>query len=385
MPWKVSEVKDQRIGFVARALGGERPLSGLCREFGISRPTGYHWLRRYQEVGSFSELEERSRRPRHSPHQTPVGIERRVEQLRRRYGWGARKLQVLLEREGVEVKEVTLNRILKRRGLIEKKSPSGQARRRFERETPNELWQMDFKGEYRCSGGYCYPLSILDDHSRYLLGLYALRSQQWEPVWDCMSETLQRYGVPQALLLDHGTPWWSNTNGYGLTRLSVELIKQGIQLLWSGIGHPQTQGKVERFHGTLSQRIRHQGRPQKWQQWPGLLAQLREEYNQVRPHEALGMQVPAQRYQPSTRAYQPHPGDWEYPSGLTVRKLSSQGTLYWGHYYFVCEALAGERVAIEPVQDKLLVRFRHLYIREIDLSLRRTLPLISAASGGSPC
>ena len=189
--------------------------------------------------------------------------------------------------------------------------------------------------------------------------------------------TFEVYGVPEALLMDHGTPWWSTTNGYGLTRLSVELIEQGIRLCFSGVGHPQTQGKVEQFHCALSRAVRHRGRPQGWVQWKALLAAFREEYNQVRPHEALAMAVPATRYQPSRKAYTARPREWEYPPGCLVKRLNSQGCLYWrARCYFVCEALAGQRVAVEPVDQKLLVRYRHMYIREIDLLSHQTRAVV---------
>lgn len=377
MPWKETNVKDERIRFVVRALTGVANISELCREFGISRPTGYSWVQRFREVGNFAELEERSRRPRHSPHQTPRELEERVQQLRDEYGWGAKKLQVLLQREGIDLTVITINRILKRQGCLEEPGRGRPAVTRFEKAGPNELWQMDFKGEYRCQDGYCYPLSILDDHSRYAVGLEAFRSQKWVPVWEYLQEIFQSYGLPEQMLLDHGTPWYGTTNGYGLTRLSVELIKQGIGLVFSGVRHPQTQGKVERFHGTLARAVRHQGRPQHWDQWRGLLARFRDQYNQVRPHEALGMQVPAERYQRSPRGFQTHPPAWDYPGTVQVKKLNSRGLLYWGQYYFVCEALAGEWVGIEEVHNRLLVRFRHQYIREIDLVKGTTQALIA--------
>jgi hypothetical protein len=179
------------------------------------------------------------------------------------------------------------------------------------------------------------------------------------------------------MLMDHGTPWYGTTNGHGLTRLSVELIKQGIGLIWSRVGHPQTQGKVERFHGTLARRVRQLGKPQQWDQWPGLLKEFRHAYNQVRPHEALQMKVPAQCYRKSPRDFQASPRPWDYPDSVRVKKLNSRGTLYWGRHYFVCEALADEWVGIEEVDNRLLVRFRHLYIREIDLQQGRTRALIA--------
>ncbi len=379
MPWKVQDVMEERIRFVARAIAPERNMSQLCREFGISRSTGYHWVSRYQKVKSFRNLTERSRRPHRSPRRTPAALEERVLELRNQYGWGARKLEVLLSREGIRVQERTINRILKRQGLVRKEEVQRPALKRFERERPNELWQMDFKGEYLYPGGWCYPLSILDDHSRYAVGLYALKSPAFEPVQSSLVGTFEHFGVPEAMLMDHGVPWWSTTNGYGLTRLSIELIKQGIRLCFSAIGHPQTQGKVEQFHRSLSRAVRHHGRPQDWAQWQALCKEFRQEYNYIRPHEALEMAVPASRYQPSRKQYHPRPRPWEYPEGSVVKKLNPQGCLYYRkRNYFVCEALAGEPVCIQAVNEKLLVQYRHMYIREVDLVTHATRPLLSS-------
>ncbi len=289
MPWKVSDVMDQRIRFVARAVGGAESMAALCREFGIARVTGYKWLNRYREEGSFAALEDRSRRPRESPSRTAPEAEARVLRLRDRYGWGCRKLRALLQKEGTELAERTIHRILDRGGRIHPRDRCRPALRRFEREAPNQLWQMDFKGWLPAGSGQCHPLSLLDDHSRYLVGLWALRGTGLEGVGRSLEEAFRRCGVPEAMLMDHGTPWWSTTNGHGLTRLSVELIRQGVRLVWSGYGHPQTQGKVERFHGTLARELRHHGRPRRWSQWQPLFDRLRRRYNHVRPHEGIQM------------------------------------------------------------------------------------------------
>ncbi len=309
MPWKVKDVMEQRIEFVVRVLQKESTVTQLCEEYGISRPTGYLWLKRYRETGTFLSLCDRSRRPRSSPSRTARGQEERVVQLRRRYGWGARKLKVLLEREGVGLSERTINRVLRRRGEIRKEDRNRPAVNRFERSRPNELWQVDFKGEYKLeTGGCCYPLGIIDDQSRYCVGLYDLRRPRYEAVRARLWEAFAEYGVPEGMLFDHGTPWWGTANVLGLTRLGVDLIEQGVRLHWSGIAHPQTQGKVERFFGTLATAVRHRGGPpQAFGQWNGLLDEIRQEYNHVRPHEALGMQVPADRYQASTRRLQRDP------------------------------------------------------------------------------
>jgi hypothetical protein len=166
-------------------------------------------------------------------------------------------------------------------------------------------------------------------------------------------------------------------NGVGLTRLGVALIKQGIQLRFSGLRHPQTQGKVERFHRTLGQSIRLRGYHLTLSNWQRAFDTFADEYNQIRPHESLDLEVPASRYQPSRRAYQPNPPEWDYPTGAIIRRLNTRGLLSWkGRYYFVSEALATEWVEVNPVTDNLLVRFRHMWIRQIDLKNCRSDSLI---------
>jgi transposase InsO family protein len=377
MPWARIDVGEQRVKFVVRAVSGKERMTALCREFGVSRPTGYRWRQRFEQAGSFTAVVERSRRPKRSPLQTELPKEERVVALRREYGWGAKKIEVLLREEDAPLTVTTINRILKRRGLVGKKDSNAPALGRFERSAPNELWQMDGKGEYRAKDGTCYPLSILDDHSRYAVGLYGLAACTAEQVYPCLVRTFERYGVPEAMLMDHGSVWWSTTNGYGLTWLSVRLIEQGIRLHYGRVHHPQTQGKVERFHRTLDEAIRHRGKPQQMGEWPGALEEFRQIYNERRPHEALGMQRPRERYRASARSYQGQVREWEYPEGSEVRRLNPAGCLYWeGEHWFVCEALAGRRVRVENVEKLLLVSYRHMYVREIDRSQRCTRPLV---------
>ena len=378
MPWKESDVRSERIRFVVEALSGEETLSSLCRRYGISRPTGYKWLRRYREVGSLSELAEHSRRPHRSPRRTPEWMEDRVEAIRRRHGWAGRKISRLLRDEGIHLARSTVDRILKRRGLIEPSESQRAAPHRFERPRPNDLWQMDFKGPYPLSrGGSCHPLSILDDHSRYAVGLYALESSDGPSVRQCLLKTWELYGLPQALLMDHGSPWWASSNGHGLTRLSVFLIDQGIELIYGAIGHPQTQGKVERFHRTLDQALRHQGVPTSLMGFRRRLADWRHEYNDLRPHEALEDETPQTRYRASRKSYNPKPRPWEYPEGSDLRRVYGAGLIhYQGNPYFVCHALNGQLVRCQRFENRLLVTYRHMQIREICLEGGRTTAVV---------
>jgi transposase InsO family protein len=384
MPWNQVNVDEQRIQFVVRAVTRKESMTSLCREFGISRPTGYAWRRRYAQSGTFTALREQSRRPQHSPTRTAPEREERVAALRKETGWGAKKLQVVLrEEQEMQLPVRTIHRILERRGLLSEDRHS-PALKRFERSQPNELWQMDTKGHYPQPERVCHPLSILDDHSRYLVGLYALSALTITSAWPCLVQTFRTYGVPQDMLMDRGSLWWNESNGWSLTWLSVQLIEQGIGLHYGRVRHPQTQGKVERFHRTLGAEVRHRGLPQKWAEWPGLLAAVQRDYNQRRPHEALGGRCPRECYQPSRRSYQEQPAVWEYPEGSEVKKLNSQGMLEdQGKRWFVCQALAGQRVRVERVEGKLLVSYRHMYIREIDLGEKRTRPLVLERSKGN--
>jgi transposase InsO family protein len=383
MPWRETSVETERIAFVkaSQEIGMGR-FSGLCRAYGISRPTGYLWVKRVLSGGWVMEsVEDCSRRPHRSPYRTSAEIESRVVSWRRREGWGGKKIREKLLAEGLRLPVITINRILKRHGLVPDLDRQAAAVRRFERGAPNELLQMDFKGDYRIRTGRCHPLSILDDHSRYALGLYALPNQGGPGVQRCLIEVFEKYGVPEGILMDHGSPWWSATNGFGLTWVGVWLMKQGISLHNGRTNHPQTQGKVERFHRTLKDSLRHHGEPETLPGFQEALRRFQRVYNDERPHEALGMDVPSQHYRPSRRVYQPNPPAWEYPTGALVKRLNSQGVLDCpGGRRFVCEALANEWVAIEEIEGHWLVKYRHQYVREIDLETGRTLPPVRPVS-----
>jgi transposase InsO family protein len=378
MPWRMSSVIDQRWEFVKRAQPRREPLARLCREFGISRPTGYLWLRRYERARTLTALQSRSRRPRNSPLRTAETLEQRVVALRERTHWGARKLRVLLrEQEQLELPARTIHRILQRHDLVVAPVP-GAAPTRFERSEPNQLWQMDCKSKYTLEDGECHPLVILDDCSRYLVGVHALSRLAIELAMPCLVRTFRSYGIPQAMLMDRGSMWWSPTNGWGLTILSVALIEQGITLLFGRARHPQTQGKVERLNRTIGEELRYHGEPRRLAQWAAALEETQQRYNWERPHEALGMARPAQRYRRSAREYQEHPREWEYAAGSDVRRLDAHGMLSEaGRQWFVCEALAGKRVCVERFDGKLLVSYRHMYVREIDAEANKTRPLVA--------
>jgi len=292
--------------------------------------------------------------------------------LRKQYpDWGAKKIGKLLEREGVRVPRITVHRILLRNELVRAEDRHRAATQRFEREAPNQLWQMDFKG-MPAGSAECLPLVILDDHSRYLVGLFATAGTKAEPVCQSLQQVFRENGVPDAMLMDHGIPWWNMQSQSGWTWLTVWLMKQGVRVHLSGYRHPQTQGKIERCNGSLEAALRKRPRAagQSWQSW---LDDYRQEHNHVRPHEALGMDVPAQHWNPSPRRFEPLPKAWDYPDPQYVRKVRENGGISLaGTSYFVSRALIGEAVQLQVLADTVLVWFCRTLVREFNLRTKES-------------
>jgi transposase InsO family protein len=374
MPWKATNVSEQRFQFVLQASRRERTLIELCREFGISRQTGYLWWKRFQQDG-LAGVQEHSRRPHHSPDKVAAAVVNAVVELRRyRPDWGAQKLHRLLRDRHADLPTIsisTLHRILNREGLLEDGDRHRRALERFERSRPNELWQMDFKGPQGFNRGIG-PLSILDDHSRYVVLLKQVGSTQLKAVRGAMQEAFAHAGLPETLLIDHGTPWWNGASSTGWTELTVWILRQGIRIAFSGFRHPQTQGKVERMHGVLQRASRKRQRNFEDQHW---LDEFRHEYNHLRPHQALGMQTPASRWQPSARRFQPDPLDWNYAADIEPCRLSNQGQLRWaGQRWEISRALRHQLVGVQRVHNRVLVYFCNAVVRELNLGAGRSLP-----------
>lgn len=350
MPWQEVSVVTLREEFVALAQQEGANVRALCRRFEISHSTGYKWLQRAAQGQS---LDDRSRRPKHSPAQCAAHFEQQVRALRQQHpAWGARKLACRLRALGMEPPAPsTVHAILRRNGLIAPQaSQAATPWQRFEHPQPNDLWQMDFKGHVALLGGArCHPLTILDDHSRYALCLHACADEQESTVRQRLQAVMRRYGVPARMTMDNGSPWGSQQRHY--TGLDVWLMRQGIRVSHSRPYHPQTQGKDERFHRSLKAEVL-QGPPMAdlrqaqaaFERWRGI-------YNQQRPHQALDMGVPLQRYRPSQRAYCEHPQAPEYGDGDQVRKVQDKGLISWrGRNWRVGGAFIGERVAVRADQ-----------------------------------
>jgi transposase InsO family protein len=340
-----------RFEFVKFALSNGSNIAELCRRFDISRKTGYKWINRFLTKG-YPGLADLSRRPKTSPNRTSGVLVNAILEVRKLHtAWGGRKIRKRLQNLGWQKVPAasTITAILKRHGRIDAaESLKHTAWTRFEAEAPNDLWQMDYKGHFAANQGRCHPLTVLDDHSRYSLGLEACSDEKTLTVRQRLIPIFQRYGLPKQMLMDNGSPWGSDKQ-HIFTPLTVWLIRQGIGIIHSRPFHPQTLGKDERFHRTFKAEI---GQyciglslalcQRRFDAWRGV-------YNFQRPHEALGMKVPAERYRPSRRQYKESLLPIDYGPSDQLRKVQQGGRIsYPGREYSVPKAFFGERVAVRP-------------------------------------
>jgi len=373
MPWQEVSIMEQRRAFVRLALQDGANRRELCRRFGIHPDTGYKWLERW--AAGERELGDRSRRPHTSPSRSGAEVEARVLAVRDAHpAWGARKITRCLERDGLKAPAVsTVHEILRRHGRILPPIGGARACQRFEKEAPNLLWQMDFKGWIGLAdGARCHPLTIIDDHSRYVPCLKACADQRGSTVQDHLVTTFRRYGLPDAVFVDNGTPW-----GEGWTRLGVWLLKLGVEVLHSRPYHPQSRGKNERFHRTLEAEVFAFERFRDLADVQRACDRWREVYNCERPHEALGQDVPASRYRPSPRAMPARLPVPEYDTHETVRTVSTTKAYvsFRGRPWKVPKAFRGERVAIRPLDrdGRYGIFFAAHQIAVIDLTKPETV------------
>jgi putative transposase len=361
MPWSET-VAMSRVKFIAD-LGSELyGMSELCGKHGISRKTGYKWKERFTQEGS-EGLKDRSRAPKHSPRQTSSEIAERLLELRRQHpSWGPRKLLAWLEKHepGPDWPQAsTVGGLLKRAGLI------GSCRRRAARahsvavartevSGPNEVWTSDFKGEFRTGDGrLCYPLTVVDGFSRFVLVIQGLPSVAAPGAWPMFERAFREYGLPRVIRTDNGNPFASSSALAGLSRLSVRWIKLGITLERIQPGHPEQNGRHERMHRTLKAETTRPPAASATDQ-QALFDRFRHEYNEQRPHEALGQRPPSELYQSSSRPYPGRIPQPEYPGHYEVRSVSRGGEIKWrGRFLFLSQALSGERVGLEEYEDGL--------------------------------
>jgi putative transposase len=377
MPWREVSVMDQRRELVRLAAREGVNRRELFRRFGISPDIGYKWLARW--AAGDEELADRSRRPHVSPGRCEAQIEARVLAVRDAHPvWGARKIARRLERAGVTPPALsTVHEILRRHGRVGPPQTSSKPYQRFEKEAPNRLWQMDFKGDVPlANGASCHPLTMIDDHSRYALCVRACANEQGRTVQDQLTATFQRYGLPDAIFVDNGTPW-GDSSGTRWTRLGVWLLKLGVGLVHSRPYHPQSRGKNERFHRTLKAEVFAMRQFRDLPDLQRAFDSWRTVYNLERPHEALGLDVPASRYRPSSRAMPDRLPVVEYDSHETVRRVSTTKSYvsFKGQRWIVPRAFRGERLAIRALTQngRFGIFFGSWQIDTIDLTSNQSV------------
>lgn len=360
MPWKETCAMEERIKFVFDYLEGELSMSALCREYGISRKTGYKIVCRYLE-GGIDGMRDHSRAPYHHPNGVSEELEQAILSARRSHRtWGPKKLRVFLERQasGVRWPSVsTIGEILSRHGLT---VPRGRSRKTAVYnepfvgcDCPNAVWSADFKGWFITGDGTrCDPLTISDNYSRYLLRCQAVRRTDHDVVQPVFEAAFREYGLPVAIRTDNGPPFATTTVG-GLSRLSIWWLKLGIVPERISPGHPEQNGRHERMHRTLKKET---AMPPKhsWKAQQRSFDCFRREYNQERPHEAIDQRVPIELYSPSNRPYPMILPETVYPDEMAVRSVKSQGDISWnGRHIYLSETLAGELVGFRQLTDRL--------------------------------
>jgi transposase InsO family protein len=350
MPWKKVEavpVSQLRTAFAHSVRSLHRPVAQVCRDFGISRQTGYVWLRRF-DAQPGAELADRSRRPRLSPGKTVAGIEDAVLAVRDEHRWGARKIRAVLLKRGLDVPSVrTVHAILDRRGRLEPFDKPDPAPLRFERSTPNELWQIDFLQDLEVARARFHQLTILDDHSRYLLGMPLVEDRTMLTAWGVLWGLFGEVGLPESILSDnnfgsnHQTP-------RTISWLESRLLRLGISPIHGRPYHPQTQGKVERLHRTIREEFFVSARRDSVDHYRTDAGRWTTVYNSLRPHESLNDEPPLSRWLPSNR---PRPRTLPaivYPDDAVLRRVCPRGLIRWHKSRILAgNGLAGETVRVE--------------------------------------
>lgn len=353
-----------REEFIQHALSGRFPVTALCNAYGISEKTGHKWLRRFKEEGS-GGLADRSHAAHDLPHKVSLAVRNEILSLREKHPtWGPRKIRVILKRQGSSAAlpaSSTIGEILRREGCVRPRRRKNRAALGLGIDSvlttasaPNDVWTADFKGEFRLSNGsYCYPLTVQDISSRYLIGTTALSSTALVPVQVVFTRHFEEFGIPRVIRTDNGIPFASPQAIGRLSRLSVWWLKLGIRPERIRPAHPQENGKHERMHKTLkaeATRPPSEGLTDQQKR----LDRFRAEYNTERPHESLNQETPASYYRVSPRAYPAVLEQFEYPPHFEARYVASNGMIHFrGKRFFLSESLTGEQVGLEENEDEL--------------------------------
>lgn len=374
MPWKERTANQMRKEFVERALAQEKSKSSLCREYGISRPTGDKWIARYLAGES---LEDQKRTPHRKPRKTSEETEKVILAYRQEHpAIGAVKIRKILENKGyTELPSTrTVNNILKRNGMITREaSLAAMPMQRFEKGSPNEMWQGDYKGHFAMKNNQrCHPLNIIDDCTRFNLCCEAQSSETFEDIKPVMIRIFREYGLPFSFLCDNGNPW-GTAQSTGFTRFEVWLMELGILTLHGRIVHPQTQGKEESFNRSMTRELLKHTTIEDFKDAQQKFDTYREFYNYERPHHALDLEIPGKKYVKSSRIYPEVISPWEYPEGYQIRSVKETGYFTWnGQRYFLSEAFGGKEIAVREshIEGCISLFFRQFRIGRLNVEKR---------------
>ena len=364
MPWEDKTVEELRKEFAEAAKGSDN-FSALCREFGITRKTGYKWVERYE---ANEELSDKSKTPFHIANRTPPDIEEMIISMRiDNPAWGAKKIKAILEREGVLMPcTKTVNNILNRYGCI---TPEESAKHkpfiRYEKDNCNEMWQTDFKGEFLMADKkYCYPLNIFDDCSRFLITTAPGLSTA-NMVIPTFKKAFYEYGMPESVLSDNGAQFAGFRQGF--TQFEKWLMNHNVLPIHGRFKHPQTQGKIERMHRTMKNELLKHTVIENIDDANIKLQMWRDKYNNLRPHEALGMRCPAEVYIPSNRTYNDTVKPYEYGGQYHVIKVNSWGYVRFDKWQiYLSETMINEHIEFRPNPhgDSFIACYRNFKIAE---------------------
>jgi len=367
---------ESRVEFVRLAMAAGASRRELCRRYGVSPTTGYKWLRRYA-AGGEAWLQEQSRRPHRQPRRSSEEIEVAVLALRVEHqAWGGRKIarRLWLDRR-LAVAPSTVTAILRRHGVeLGQFGGGAQPYIRFEHAHPNDLWQMDYKGHVALRQGRLHPLTVLDDHSRFAMVLAACADEQTQTVRGHLTQAFQRYGLPWRMAMDNGSPWGDGPET-PFTPLGVWLLERDIRITHSRPRHPQTLGKDERFHRTLKAEALSGPPFDGLAEAQAAFDRWREVYNFKRPHQAIGLDTPADRYRSSPRPYRPEPEPFDYAPGDSLRRVQQLGRIsFQGRIWKIPRAFHRKTVALRPtsIDGCYEVIFRTTKIATIDLRTQRS-------------
>ena len=365
MPWKVYPVSELRLALVHAVRSADLSIAEAARRFGVSRKTAHKWVARHN-TDPLCAFTDRSRRPLRSPGKSSDESEQAVLRVRDRYGWGPRKIHAVLHHQRQPTPTVrTIATILKRHGRV----GTGNAAvtnppQRFERTKPNELWQLDFKGPVEVQRRRISPLTILDDHSRYLLALKPCLNQTYATVQAVLWDLFGDVGLPEAILSDNA--FSARNTGVGLSQFDAWLIRLGIHPLHGRPYHPETQGKVERLNGTLERELLPKARRDSLPHFEADLERWRPVYNTVRPHEAIGDQPPHSRWRPSERLRPREVPEVQYPTDAELRTISQTGDIrYHRARILVGRGLAGERVRVVENGSEIEIYYSNHRVRSV--------------------